>query len=124
MVHTFRCILPEKYGQISKNQLYFWMAVFLKGLITLCVVPLAFFIFTRFSRVSLKTREKRVKNVRKIKNASPTRENVSILHFAFGKNASKLRFSRVFLAFFSRFTRVLFAFLFTNANQKHSVIGA
>ena len=56
-----------------------------------------------------------MKNARKIKNASPTRENVSILHYALGKNASK---------FFSRFSRVLLAFLFTNANQKHSVIGA
>ena len=54
-----------------------------------------------------------MQNARKIKNASPTLENVSILHYALGKNASKLRFSRVLLAF-----------LFTNAIQKHSVIGA
>ena len=62
--------------------------------------------------------------MRKIKNASTTRDNVSILHYALGKNASQLRFTHVLLAFYSGFTRVLLAFLFTNANQKHSVIGA
>ena len=36
----------------------------------------------------------------------------------------KTRVSCVFLAFFSRFSHVFIAFLFTNANQKHSVIGA
>ena len=116
-----------------------------KGLITLCVVSLAFLFHLTFfilprvfprvfprvldtnmlvSKTRVKTREKREKNARKIKNASPTRDNVSILHYALGKNASQLRFSRVFLAFYSRFTRVFLAFLFTNANQKHSVIGA
>ena len=69
------------------------------------------------SKTRVKTREKREKNARKIKNASPTRDNFSILHYALGKNASQLRFSHVFLEFF-------LAFLFTNANQKHSVIGA
>ena len=60
-----------------------------------------------------KTQEKRKKNARKIKNVSLTRDNVSILHYALGKNASQLRFSRVLLAF-----------LFTNANPTHSVIVA
>ena len=57
-----------------------------------------------------KTREKREKNARKIKNASPTRDNVSILHYALGKNASQLRFGRILVAFWSRFGRVLVAF--------------
>ena len=47
-----------------------------------------------------KTREKREKNARKKTKREP---NVSILHYALGKNASQLRFSRVFLALFSRF---------------------
>ena len=34
-------------------------------------------------------------NARKINNASPTRDNVSILHYALGKNASQLRFGHV-----------------------------
>ena len=92
-----------------------------KGLITLCVDPLAFLLFSRFSRVFSrvfdtnmlvsktreKTRDKREKNARKIKNASPTRDNVSLLHYALGKNASQLRFGRVLVAFWSRFGRVL-----------------
>ena len=53
-----------------------------------------------------KTRE----NARKIKNASPTRDNVSILHYALGKNASQLRFSCVLVAFWSGFGRVLVGF--------------
>ena len=76
------------------------------------------------SKTRVKMQEKRKKNARKIKNASPMRNNVSILHYALGKNASQLRFSRVFLVFYLRFTCVFLAFLFTNANQKHSVIGA
>ena len=59
------------------------------------------------SKTREKTREKREKNARKIKNASPTRDNVSILHYALGKNASQLRFGRVLVAFWSRFGRVL-----------------
>ena len=47
--------------------------------------------------------EKREKN----QNASPTRENVSILHYALGKNAGQLRFANVLLTFCSRFARVL-----------------
>ena len=62
------------------------------------------------SKTREKTREKREKNARKIKNASPTRDNVSILHYALGKNASQLRFGRVLVAFWSRFGRVLVAF--------------
>ena len=38
-----------------------------------------------------------------MKNVSPMQEDVSILHYALGKNASQLRFSRVFLAFYLRF---------------------
>ena len=41
-----------------------------------------------------KTREKREKNARKIKNASPTRDNVSILHYTLG-------LGRVLVAFWS-----------------------
>ena len=78
-----------------------------------------------FSRVSLafslafliptcwypKRERKREKNARKIKNASPTRDNVSLLHYALGKNASQVafwsRFGRVLVAFWSCFGRVL-----------------
>ena len=60
------------------------------------------------SKTREKTREKREKNARKIKNASPTRDNVSILHYALGKNASHV--GRVLIAFWSRFGRVLVAF--------------
>ena len=66
------------------------------------------------SKTQVETREKRVRNARKIKNASPTREDVSILHYVLGKNMSQLcffsRFSRVLFVFYSRFTRVLLAF--------------
>ena len=102
-----------------------------KGLITLCVESLAFLFFSRLSRVfthvfdtnmlvskmRVKTREKREKNARKIKNASPKRDNVSILHYALGKT----RVSCVFLAFFSRFTRV---FVHKHKPKSYSVIGA
>ena len=75
---------------------------------------LAFFILPRVfprvldtnmlvSKTRVKTRGKREKNARKNNNASPTRDIVSILHYALGKNASQMRFSRVFLAFFSCF---------------------
>ena len=110
-----------------------------KGLITLYIDLLAFLFFSRFLSLGsrflfflhffsrfesrVKTQEKRKKNARKIKNVSPTRDNVSILHYALGKNARQLRFSHVFSRF-SRFTRVFLGFLFTNANQKHSVRGA
>ena len=39
------------------------------------------------------------KNTRKLPNARKMRENVSILHYKLGKNASQLGFSRFFLAF-------------------------
>ena len=79
------------------------------------------------------TREKREKNARKIKNASPTRDNVSILHYALGKKRESVafwsRFGRVLVAFWSRFGRVLVAFWSRfghkhcqNANPTHSVI--
>ena len=73
----------------------------LKALLHYALTHLRFY----FSRVSLQ--EKREKNVRKIKNTSPTRDNVSILHYALGKNASQLRFGRVLVAFWSCFGRVL-----------------
>ena len=101
--------------------------VLIHNTITLCVVPLFYFhlFFSRFSCVSLafflvfmiptcwypKREWKRKKNARKtwenIQNASPTRENVSILHYALGKNASQLRFGRVLVAVWSRFGHVL-----------------
>ena len=49
------------------------------------------------SKTRVKTQEKCKKIVRKIKNASPTRENVSILHYALGTNAIQLRFAHVLL---------------------------
>ena len=66
----------------------------------------------------MKTQEKSKKNVRKIQNASPTRENVSILHYALGKNASQLRFARVLLVFCSCFAHKPYQ----NTNPTHSVI--
>ena len=57
-------------------------------------------------------------NARKIKNASPTRDNVTILHYALGKNASQLLFGRVLVAFWSRFGHKHCQ----NANPTHSVI--
>ena len=116
-----------------------------KGLITLCVVSLAFlfhlpfFILPRVfprvlhtnmlvSKMREKTQEKREKTQKKNKN-SPTRDNVSILHYALGKNVSQLRFGRILVAFRSRFGRVLVAFWSRfghkhcqNANPTHSVI--
>ena len=92
---------------------------------TLCVVPLAFLIFTRFlalflrssltfmiptSKTPVKTQENCKKNVRKIQKASPTRENVSILHYAMGKNASQLRFGCALVMFWLGFGHVLVAF--------------
>ena len=59
------------------------------------------------SKTLEKTREKREKSARKIKNASPTRDNVSILHYALVKNASQLRFGHVLVAFWLCFGRVL-----------------
>ena len=72
---------------------------------------MAFWIFSRFSRVNprvydtnmlvskmqMKTQEKYKKNASKIENASPMRENVSILQNDLGKNKSKLCFARVLL---------------------------
>ena len=53
------------------------------------------------SKTRVKTQEKCKKNARNIQNASPTQENVSILHYTLGKNASQLRFACVLLAFWS-----------------------
>ena len=67
------------------------------------------------------TRVKRKKNKKR-----PAQREKMFLYYTMRwvKHSSQLRFSHVLLAFYSRFTRVLLAFLFTNANQKHSVIGA
>ena len=80
-----------------------------KGLITLCFVSLAFWIFQVFTCVFYT-------NILVSKNASEnarkTQENLSILHYALGKNAS------LFLAF-------LLAFSLTNLTKTtptHSVI--
>ena len=78
-----------------------------KGLIPLCIVLLAFwifivfFIYTRIYDINMLVSKTRVK----------TQENVSILHYALGKNTCQLRFfsrfSCILLAFCSRFVRVL-----------------
>ena len=64
------------------------------GLITLCVVSLEFFIFPRVLPRVLDTWENVRKNVRKkarkTRENYPTRVNDSILHYAFGENASLL----------------------------------
>ena len=66
-------------------------------------------------------REKRKKNARKLPNARKTQEHFSILHYALGKNASLLRFSRVFSRVFAR----VFAHKpYQNATPTHSVIWA
>ena len=62
------------------------------------------------SKPRVKMQEKCKKNVRKIKNASLTPENVSILHYELGKNTSQLRLSHGLVVFWSRFGRVLVAF--------------
>ena len=81
------------------------------------------------SKTPVKTQENCKKNVRKIQKASPTRENVSILHYAMGKNASQLRFGRALVAFWLGFGWVLVGFwlcfahkAYQNANPMHSVI--
>ena len=102
---------------ISPTAYYFEYS---KGLITLCVVSLgflfhlAFFILPRVlprvfprvldtnmlvSKTRVKTQEKCKKNARKIQNASPTRDNVSILHY---KNVIQSRFARVLLTNFTK----------------------
>ena len=53
-----------------------------------------------------KMQEKREKNP----NASPTRDNVSILRYALGKNASQSGFACVLLEFCVRFACILLAF--------------
>ena len=105
MESKIRFTLPLKVNQ----QAAYWSKES-KGLLHYALIHLRFLFFSRFSRVFdtnmlvSKTRVKtREKCERKIKNASPTRDNVSILHYAMGKNVSQLRFSRVLLAFFSRF---------------------
>ena len=70
------------------------------------------------SKTQVKTQGKCKKNARKIQNASPTEENVSILHYALGKNVSQLRFARVMLTFCSPFAHKPYQ----NANPTHSVI--
>ena len=93
-----------------------------KGLITLGVVSLAFLFHLAFfilprvldtnmlvSKTRVKTRKKCKKNARKIQNVSPTRENVSVLHYALGKKL---------VVFCSRFAHKLYQ----NANPTHSVI--
>ena len=91
------------------------MWLYFKDLITLCVVSLAFFIFLAFFLAFVLYQhvviQNASENARKIKNVSPTRENVSILHHAMGKNVSQLQF---FAHFCSRF------WLQTLPKRKHS----
>ena len=76
----------------------------IKGLITQCVVSLAFFIFLAFlifPRVLCwyqKRKEKRKKNARKLANARKTQEHFSILHYALGKRHESVAF---FFAFWN-----------------------
>ena len=63
------------------------------------VFPRVYDINMLVSKTRMKTREECKKNARKIKNASPTRENVSILHYALDKNANQLRFGLVLVSF-------------------------
>ena len=72
------------------------------------------------SKTRVITQEKCKKNARKIQNASPMQENVSILYYALRKNADQSRFANVLLAFCSRFARKFYQ----NANTTHSVIWA
>ena len=68
--------------------------------------------FLFFLTLSLGIKNAR-ENVRKLPNTRKTRENVSILHYMFGKNASQFHFSRVFAHK-----------PYQNANPMHSVIWA
>ena len=61
--------------------------------------------------------EKCEKNTKKLSNARKTQENCCILHYALGKNASLLRFSRVFAC-------VLAHKPYPNATPTYSVIWA
>ena len=91
---------------------HFITLTYSKGLITLCVVSLAFFLYKTRVKTQVKTRKKREKNARK------TREFFSILHYTWGRNTSQLCFSRVFLVFFLFHAHKPYQ----NAKQKHSVI--
>ena len=68
------------------------------------------------SKTRVITQEKCKKNARKIQNASPMQENVSILYYALRKNADQSRFANVLLGFARKF--------YQNANPTHSVIWA
>ena len=59
-------------------------------------------------------------NARKL----PKMRKCSMLHYALVKNASHLRFSHIFLAFFSPCSRVCAHKHYQNAKQTHSVIWA
>ena len=62
----------------------------------------------RYQHVSIQNASENARKMQeKRKKKSKTRENVSILHYALGKNASQLRFARVLLAFCSHFARIL-----------------
>ena len=82
--------------QQSSEQIEQWAGI---SLIYSLIRP--YYTITLYNMLVSKTREKTREKRERNKNASD---------YALGKNASQLRFSRVLLAF-----------LFTNANQKHSV---
>ena len=67
-----------------------------------CVFPRVYDTNMLVSKTQVKTQEKCKENARKIKKASPTRENVSIIHYALGKKASQLCFGHVLVAFCSQ----------------------
>ena len=67
------------------------------GLITLCVVSLAFFIFPRVFYFS--SRFFNFSSRFYFSNTSKLQDNDSILHYTLGTNANQLRFSHNFLAF-------------------------
>ena len=97
----------QKYKCVVSLAFLFHLAFFILPRVFPRVFPRVLDTNMLVSEMREKTREKRKKNARKIKNASPTRDNVSILHYALGKNVSQLRFGRVLVAFWSCFGRVL-----------------
>ena len=86
-----------------------------KGLITLCVVFLAFILSSRFLffLASLPTWYQKCEE-KPQENGSKTGENVSILYYMFGKNASQLPF----FAFCSVFAHVLLSNLTKTQTQR------
>ena len=96
--------------QVYFRVVHIFQVIITKGLITLCIVSVAFLIFLAFfspfsshfgyQHVGIKNASESMRKTRKkINNVSPTRKIFSILHYALGKNGSLLRFFCILLRF-------------------------